>query len=42
MNDNKMNDNKWKEELAEGIGCLLFAMGFAILIWTLSGFPGLD
>lgn len=28
-------------EVGEGLGCLLVAIGIAIIIWALKGFPGL-
>ena len=39
-----MSEDKEKSTvgaIGEGIGCLLVCIGIAVVIWAMSGFPGL-
>jgi hypothetical protein len=38
---NKGAGKTMTKDIGEGIGCLLLCIGAAIIIWALSGFPGL-
>jgi len=29
------------KDIGEGVGCLLLCIGIAVIIWAMSGFPGL-
>jgi len=36
-----MSENKLDSNIDDGLGCLFTAIAIAIVLWALSGFPGL-